>query len=114
MDNISFEDMPRILREVYKKVEHLEILPTQVKSIDTEDQELMTVKEATEFLNITVQAVYTKISQREIPVNKPRRTFYFSKSELRNWARDDRLKTQKEMHQDAEIKMKGNNKRFRV
>ncbi|RZJ87901.1 MAG: DNA-binding protein [Chryseobacterium sp.] len=113
MDNISFEDMPRILLEIYKKVEHLEILLTRVRSIPPDDQELMTVQEAAKFLKITVPAIYTKVSRREIPVNKPGRRLYFSKSELRNWARGGRLKTQIEMHQDAELKMKGYNKRFK-
>jgi len=106
MVDISFENMPAVLQKIYEKVERMELLLEKLNPADTDDAELMNVQEAANYLKLTVPAVYTKVSRREIPVNKPGRRLYFLKSDLRHWAEGGKLKTQHELAKEAEIKMK--------
>lgn len=112
MEPFSFDKLPEVVLELFRKVEHLEELLANISRPENQDLELMTVQEAAEFLKISVPAIYTKVSRREIPVYKPGRRLYFSKKALIGWAQDARLKTQREMSDEAAVKMKGYRKRF--
>ncbi|AZI26339.1 DNA-binding protein [Pedobacter sp. G11] len=112
MENVSFENMPAVVTEILKTVERLEVMIANLQKIETDDTELLNVHEAAAFLKISVPAIYTKVSRREIPVSKPGRRLYFSKSKLKEWISASKLKTQDELLNDAQIKMKGYRQRF--
>jgi len=113
MADISFENMPVLLQEIYQKIERIESLLEKLTPGETKDLELMNVQEAAQYLKLTVPAIYTKVSRREIPANKPGRRLYFIKSELRNWAQGAKLKTQDELANEAEMKMKNYRKHLK-
>ncbi|MDN3588205.1 helix-turn-helix domain-containing protein [Pedobacter aquatilis] len=112
MDKISFEEMPEVLMEILKKIERLEVMVSKLHLLESDEQELLNIHEAAAFLKTSVPALYTKVSRREIPVSKPGRRLYFSKSNLMEWIRASKLKTQNEMLKEAQIKMKGYRKHF--
>lgn len=112
MENVSFENMPAVVTEILKKVERLEVMISNLHKVENDDTELLNVQEAAEFLKISVPAIYTKVSRREIPVSKPGRRLYFSKSKLIEWINASKLKTQNEMLIEAQIKMKEFRKHF--
>jgi excisionase family DNA binding protein len=78
------------------------------------ENELLTIQEAAEFLKVTVPALYTKVSRHEIPVSKPGKRLYFNKTDLKKWIIASRKKTVVEMRKDAEeqIKMLNKHKNF--
>lgn len=112
MENVSFENMPAVVVEILNTVERLEVMIQNLQKIEDEETDLLNVHEAAAFLKISVPAVYTKVSRREIPVSKPGRRLYFSKSKLRDWISASKLKTQDELLNEAQIKMKAHKKRF--
>ncbi|KLT63809.1 helix-turn-helix domain-containing protein [Pedobacter sp. BMA] len=112
MENVSFENMPAVVTEILKTVERLEVMIANLQKVETDETELLNVHEAAAFLKISVPAIYTKVSRREIPVSKPGRRLYFSKSKLIEWISASKLKTQNEMLKEAQLKMKGYRKHF--
>lgn len=65
------------------------------------DPDLMTVKEAAEFLNLTVPTIYSKVSRGELPFMKRSKRLYFSKNELLNYLKAGRVQTNKEIQEQA-------------
>jgi excisionase family DNA binding protein len=65
---------------------------------------LLTVREAAEFLGITVPTVYTKTSKGELPVCKPNgsKRLYFSKQALVDYIKAGRKKTNSEIEAEAD------------
>ena len=60
---------------------------------ETPQEDLMAVKEAASFLDITVSTLYIKTSRNEIPFMKKGKKLYFSRAELRYFLRGGHHKT---------------------
>jgi excisionase family DNA binding protein len=69
-----------------KKVERMEALLQDLQR-QPEEETLLTITEAAEFLKTSPGALYTKVSRGEIPFSKPGRRLYFDKDELRKWVK---------------------------
>src|SRR5690242_2630807 len=63
---------------------------------------LMSVEEASNFLNLAPQTIYGFTSQRLIPFSKRRKRLYFSKEDLIAWIKEGRKKTRDEIERDAD------------
>ncbi|WP_316825408.1 helix-turn-helix domain-containing protein [Pedobacter miscanthi] len=112
METFGFDKLPDVVREIYEKIEHIEDLLLSINQQPIEENEFLNVKEAAEFLKITVPAIYTKVSRREIPASKPGRKLYFQKSVLKTWIANSKLKTKEDLKKEAEDRMKGYRKYF--
>jgi len=55
----------------------------------TKEPKLLSVKEAAQFLRLSEQTVYTKVSRQEIPFHKKGNRLYFISEELMMYASDD-------------------------
>lgn len=97
MEPFGFEKLPEIIRQLFEKVEHIEELVSALNPADDGSNDLLTVREAADYLKISVQSLYCKVSRMEIPVSKPGRRLYFSKSELKKWVAASRRKTATEI-----------------
>ncbi len=80
------------------------------KAIDTsninqrvieEENEHLTIKEASTFTNIAVATLYDYTHKRKIPFNKVGKKLIFSKKELTAWIQSHRKKTMDEIEQQA-------------
>lgn len=100
-----------------KRLENIETLlidikhPPQQQKIETEV--LLTIKQASEFLKLSVPTIYSKVSRGEIPVMKQAKRLYFSSVELMQFVKDGRRKTNSEIEAEAVdylIKNKGGKK----
>ncbi|RYE37418.1 MAG: DNA-binding protein [Sphingobacteriales bacterium] len=60
--------------------------------------DLLTIRQAAELLSLSVPTLYTKVSRKEIPVNKRGKRLYFSTTELSEWVRSGRKKTSEEFN----------------
>ena len=64
-------------------------------------EQLLTVQEAAQFLNLTVPTIYSKVSKGELPVMKRSKRLYFSRTELLEYLKDGRKKSNAEIEQEA-------------
>ncbi|MET4142878.1 helix-turn-helix domain-containing protein [Pedobacter sp. UYP1] len=111
MEPFNFDKLPEVVRQLFEKVEGIEALLKELQPKEENENELMTIQEAADFLKITVPALYAKVSRHDIPVNKPGRRLYFNKNELRKWIASSRKKTVIELRREAEERMKAMDKR---
>ena len=65
-------------------------------------EQLLTIQEAAEFLSLTVPTMYSKVSKGELPVMKRSKRLYFSRTELLEYLKDGRKKSNAEIEQEAE------------
>lgn len=73
-------------------------------------EQLLTIQEAAEFLSLTVPTMYSKVSKREIPVMKRSKRLYFSRTELLDYLKDGRKKSNAEIEQEAKAYLSNNKK----
>ena len=64
-------------------------------------EQLLTVQGAAEFLGLTVPTIYSKCSRNEIPFMKRSKRLYFSSTELMEYLKDGRKKSNAEIEQEA-------------
>jgi len=84
---------------------------TQESKPTTEQPEqLLTVQEAAQFLNLTVPTIYSKVSKGELPVMKRSKRLYFSSTELMEYLKEGRKKSNAEIEQEAEAYLSNNRK----
>lgn len=57
---------------------------TAEKKVD--EDEILNVRQASEFLNLAVPTIYAMTSNRTLPHSKRGKKLYFSKAELKKWA----------------------------
>ena len=94
------------MRRLFEKVEHIEQLLLRQEPQPDEDRELMDIGEAAAFLKVSVAALYTKVSRKEIPYSKPGKRLYFNRSELRAWIGDHKRRTVAEMMAERQAAQK--------
>ncbi len=73
-------------------------------------EQLLTVQEAAQFLNLTVPTIYSKVSKGELPVMKRSKRLYFSRTELMEYVKAGRKKSNAEIEQEAEAYLLNNKK----
>ena len=74
------------------------LLNTKVEQTSKEDSDgLLSVKEAADFLGLTVPTIYTKSSRGELPVMKRSKRLYFSKNDLMEYVKAGRRKSNDEI-----------------
>jgi len=79
-------------------------LKQQLQMVNTTDQpeKLLTIHEAAEFLSLTVPTMYSKVSKGELPVMKRANRLYFSRTELLEYLKQGRKKTNAEIESGAD------------
>jgi excisionase family DNA binding protein len=73
---------------------------------------MLNIQEAAVFLNITVPALYSLVSRKDIPVNKPGKRLYFDQHELIEWIKSGKKKTSSEIEREAAVKVSAHRRRF--
>lgn len=73
-------------------------------------EQLLTIQEAAQFLNLTVPTMYSKVSKGELPVMKRSKRLYFSRTELLEYLKDGRKKSNVEIEQEAKAYLLNNKK----
>lgn len=101
MEEFGFDKLPEVVRQLFEKVENLERLILNLQPDNGGQDKPLNVREAAEYLDITVAALYSLVSRTEIPVNKPGKRLYFEKNQLRAWIEAGRKKTNFELQAEA-------------
>ena len=103
MENaLTFDQLPQAVNQLYTKVENIEKLLLQKEAPTLETDQLLTIKQAGEFLHLAVPTLYGLVHTSSIPVNKRGKRLYFSKTDLTAWIKSGRKKTISEIQ--AEVK----------
>jgi excisionase family DNA binding protein len=73
-----------------------------------ESEQLFTIQQAAEFLNLTVPTLYSKSSKCELPVMKRGNRLYFSKQELTKYLQAGRKQTFADVKAEADVYLSNN------
>jgi excisionase family DNA binding protein len=73
-------------------------------------EQLLTIQEAAEFLSLSVPTLYSKVSKGELPVMKRGKRLYFSRTELMEYVKAGRKKSNAEIEQEAKAYLLNNKK----
>ena len=103
-ENLTFDQLPKAVTMLTKEVSELKSLLIEKQEQPTTEQpeQLLTVQEAAQFLNLTVATIYSKVSKSELPVMKRSKRLYFSSTELMEYLKAGRKKSNVEIEQEAE------------
>lgn len=107
--NNPFEVIEARLSSIENLILDLKHKPTKVEPTDQPEQ-LLTIQEAAEFLSLTVPTMYSKVSKGELPVMKRSKRLYFSRTELLEYLKDGRKKSNTEIEQEANAYLLNNKK----
>ncbi len=86
------------------------VLSVQPAITQQETDQLFTIKQAGDFLNLSVPTLYGYVHRAEIPVCKRGKRLYFSKQELTEWIRVGRKKTYAETATEVDNYLHNNKK----
>ncbi|KIA96230.1 hypothetical protein OC25_03905 [Pedobacter kyungheensis] len=112
METFGFEKLPEVVRQLFEKVERIESMLEKLHPSEEDQDELFNIQQAADYLKVSVQSIYAKVSRLEIPVNKPGKRLYFSKRELRSWVANSRRKTATEMIGELKLTVEKSNSRL--
>lgn len=113
MENVIFTQLsiPELRQLFRQELETYFATQKQGNTNQPEPEQLLTVQQAAELLNLSVPTLYGYTQRAEIPVCKRGKRLYFSKQSLFEWIKDGRKKTLAETASEAEtyLKKKGGN-----
>ncbi len=111
MENLTFDKLPEAVTMLTKEVSELKrLLIEKQEQPTTPPEQLLTIQEAAEFLSLTVPTMYSKVSKGELPVMKRSKRLYFSRTELLDYLKEGRRKTNAEIEQEAKAYLLNNKK----
>ena len=107
--NNPFEVIEARLSSIENLILDLKHKPQMVEPNEQPEQ-LLTVQEAADYLSLTVPTLYSKCSRSELPFMKRGKRLYFSSTELMEYLKEGRKKSNAEIEQEAEAYLSNNRK----
>ena len=101
---LDSEQLSNLIQSSVRKV--LKETPPQTVEPTEKPEQLLTVQEAAEFLSLAVPTIYSKVSKGELPVMKRSKRLYFSRTELMEYVKAGRKKSNAEIEAEAEKYLK--------
>ena len=96
LTNISSQEFKEFLKDALK-----EILSEQLGAVKQQLPEILDIHQASEYLKLKIATLYEKTSRKQIPHFKKGNKLYFYLSELQNWIKQGKVKTQDEIESEA-------------
>lgn len=106
--NLTFDQLPQAVTMLSKQVSELTRLITEKQQTTETPERLLTVQETADFLTLSVPTIYTKVSRGELPVMKRGKRLYFSSTELLEYLKKGRKKTNAEIEAEAHTYLRTN------
>ena len=110
--NNPFEVIEARLSNIENLILDLKHQPKTLAPLEQPEQ-LLTVQEAAQFLNLTTPTIYSKVSKGELPVMKRSKRLYFSSTELMEYLKEGRKKSNTEIDKEADAYLSNNRKRLK-
>lgn len=109
---LTFDQLPKAVTLLTKEISDLKQLFVErhFQPPIEKSEQLLTVQEAANFLKLTVPTIYSKVSKGELPVMKRGKRLYFSSTELMEYLKAGRKKSNAEIEQEAEAYLSKNKK----
>jgi len=109
--HLTFDKLPEAVTMLTKEVSELKRLFIERQETPTEHPEqLLSIQQAAEFLSLSVPTLYSKVSKGELPVMKRSKRLYFSRTELMEYVKAGRKKSNAEIEQEAKAYLSNNKK----
>lgn len=100
---ITYNNLPEAVTLLTNEVGEIKRLLLEKSTESTpEPDQLLTIQQAAQLLNLSVPTLYGYVHKAEIPVSKKGNRLYFSKQELTDWVKAGRKKTVAETAAEAE------------
>jgi len=111
MKEINHNNLPQAVTELFNELSSIKSILLNQQT-QPESEQLLTIQQAGELLNLSVPTLYGYTQRAEIPVCKRGKRLYFSKQNLLEWIKQGRKKTVEELSNEAEtiLKKRGGNK----
>lgn len=94
--NVTFEALPVVVQELSNKIDNITLL-LQNSKLESKQNDLLVIKDAAKFLNLSVHTLYGKVSRREIPFMKQGNRLYFSRVELIDYIKSGKVFSDREI-----------------
>lgn len=104
MYNLSFEDLPQAISQLYQKLDSIQklLLEKEESQSQIQSTNFLTVQQAADFLDLSKATVYSKCSRGDLPYMKRGKRLYFSQTELDEYLESGKVKTTVELQNDAD------------
>jgi len=100
---LTFEKLPEAVKMLTKEVGEMKrLLMEKQEQPSTYPDELFTIQKASEYLSLSVPTIYGKVSRNEIPFMKRGKRLYFSRTELMDYLKGGRKKSQEEIIEEVD------------
>ena len=106
-------DPEKLINDISERITANILRAFQKNPTNEQPEQLLTVQEAAQFLNLTVPTIYSKVSKGELPVMKRSKRLYFSSTELMEYLKEGRKKSNAEIDKEAETYLSNNRKRLK-
>ncbi|MFT4534658.1 MAG: excisionase family DNA binding protein [Saprospiraceae bacterium] len=110
IENLTFNDLPKAVTMLTKEVSELKnlLIVKQEHPPTKQSEQLLTVRETAKFLKIADSTIYSKVSKGELPVMKRGKRLYFSTSELMQYIKEGRKKSNAQIEAEAQAYLSNN------
>ena len=94
----------RWVKEAQTEIQSERVEPTE------HPEQLLSIQQAAEFLSLSVPTLYSKVSKGELPVMKQGKRLYFSRTELMEYVKAGRKKSNAEIEAEVKAYLSNNKK----
>ena len=110
--HLTFDKLPEAVTMLTKEVSELKrlLIEKQEQTLTDQPEQLLTIDEVATLLHLTKPTVYSKVSKGELPVMKRGKRLYFSRTELLEYVKAGRKKSNAEIEQEAKEYLLNNKK----
>ena len=110
-ENLTFDLLPKAIQNLTNEVSELKsLLLNKQEQKQEQPEKLLSIKQAAQFLNLSVPTIYSKVSKGELPFMKRSKRLYFSSSEIMAYLKEGRNKSNDELEKEAEAYLLTNKK----
>nr|WP_295877368.1 helix-turn-helix domain-containing protein [uncultured Chitinophaga sp.] len=106
---LDSDQLQRIVQNAVRNALTDQSKPAMVPTDETKD--LLTINEASSFINLAKPTIYGLVGQSKIPCMKRGKRLYFSRQELTTWIKSGRKKTAQDIEAEADNYLSGKRKR---
>lgn len=109
MSKLHLEDLPEAVYQLTNEIRDLRTLITENKdqSNQASKKKYLSIREAAEFLGLSVPTIYSKVSKRELPFIKRGKFLYFTSADLEAYLQEGRTPSKAEVQKTAMRNLKG-------
>ena len=101
---LSFDQLPNVVAMLVKEISELKslFLKMSEQGLNEKSEKLLSIQEASQFLNLSVPTIYSKVSRNELPFMKRSKKLYFSSIDLMDYLKQGRKKSNEETSNEVD------------